>query len=560
MTPAASSLRASNVARLSADVYDVLTIGAGINGAVSAAALAARGASVALVDRADFACLTSQESSNLIWGGIKYLENLEFPLVRTLCRSRNALIRSYPTNVREIRFYTPVDKRSKGFTRTVPALYAGAWLYWLMGGAFTRRPRWLSLSRIAAEEPCVNTAIMKGGIEYSDAYLVDNDARFVFGFVRTALNHGAAVANYVDVKHSARDDSGSWNTTAVDRVTGCRVAIRSRVLLNTTGPYVDSLNVQHGVQTRVHHLFSKGIHIVVDRVTRGSRVLTFFDDTDRMFFVIPMGHRSVIGTTDTRVGRPESVVTDEDRRFLFDNINTRLTLSRPLGPGDIIAERCGVRPLVVEGAADTEGTEWLALSRKHVIDVERGLRHISVFGGKLSDCLNVGEEVAALVRGFGIELRQPTARWYGEPSSALHAAFTAEAQRLRLDQRTDEPTYEALSDRLWRRYGTGAFGLLEDIGRHPDAAAPIIEGTEYRRCELEFAARSEMIVTLEDFLRRRTKIAQIMRRPDLRKADGLLRACEILFGAAARERYDEYFAGHVDPALRSKHVAELGAS
>ena len=551
MTPTAPSLRDSNVARLSADVHDVLTIGSGINGAVSAAALAARGASVALVDRADFACLTSQESSNLIWGGIKYLENFEFPLVRRLCRSRNELMRSYPTNIREIRFYTSIDKRSKGFTRTVPSLYAGAWLYWLMGAAFTRRPRWLSLSRIAAEEPCVNTANMKGGVEYSDAYLVDNDARFVFGFVRTALNHGATVANDIDVERSSRDDSGLWNTTAVDRVTGGRLAIRSRVLLNAAGPYVDSLNAQHGVQTRVHHLFSKGIHIVVDCVTRGSRVLTFFDDTNRMFFVIPMGHRSVIGTTDTRVARPEATVTDEDRRFLFDSINTRLKLTTPLGPGDIIAERCGVRPLVVEGAALTEGTEWVSLSRRHVIDVERVRRHISIFGGKLTDCLNVGEEVAALVRGFGIELRRPTARWYGEPSPALCAAFKAEAKRLRLDQRTDEPTYEDLSDRLWRRYGTGAFGLLEEIGRDPDAAKPIIAGTEYRRCELELAARSEMIVTLEDFLRRRTKIAQIVRQADLRKADGLLRACEILFGAGARDRYDEYVAGTVDRVLKS---------
>jgi hypothetical protein len=90
---------------------------------------------------------------------------------------------------------------------------------------------------------------------------------------------------------------------------------------------------------------------------------------------------------------------------------------------------------------------------------------------------------------------------------------------------------------------TGALGLLEEIGRHPDAARPIIAGTQYRFCELELAARSEMIVTLDDFLRRRTKIAQIISRADLRQADGLLRACKILFGADAQERYDEYFAG-----------------
>ena len=543
MTPTTPSLRDRNVARLSADVHDVLIIGSGINGAVAAAALAARGASVALVDRADFACLTSQESSNLIWGGIKYLENFEFPLVRTLCRSRNELIRSYPTNIREIRFYATIDTRTQGLMRSLPALYAGTWLYWLMGAAFTRRPRWLSRSRIAVEEPCVNSAVMKGGVEYSDAYLVDNDARFVFGFVRSALNHGATVANYIDVEQSACDDAGQWSTTAVDRVTGSRITIRSRVLLNATGPYVDLLNAKNGVQTRARHLFSKGIHIIVNRVTTSSRVLTFFDDTNRMFFVIPMGHRSLIGTTDTRVERPECDVTDADRRVLFDNINRRLTLPAPLGPDDIISERCGVRPLAVEDTAHTEDTEWISLSRKHIIDVERDRRHISIFGGKLTDCLNVGHEVAEVVRGFGIELRRSTARWYGEPTHALSAAFKAEARRLRIDQRSDESTYETLSDRLWRRYGIGAFGLLEEIGRHPDAARPIIAGTQYRVCELELAARSEMIVTLEDFLRRRTKIAQIIRRSDLRQADGLLRACKILFGADAQERYDEYFAG-----------------
>ena len=239
---------------------------------------------------------------------------------------------------------------------------------------------------------------------------MDNDARFVFGFVRSALNHGATVANYIDVERSARNDAGQWNTAAVNSVTGSRVTIRSRVLLNTTGPYVDSLNARNGVQTRARHLFSKGIHIIVDRVTRGSRVLTFFDDTNRMFFVIPMGHRSLIGTTDTRVERPECYVTAADRRVLFDNINRRLTLPTPLGPDDIISERCGVRPLVVEDAAHTEDTEWMSLSRKHIIDVERNRRHISIFGGKLTDCLNVGDEVAEIVRGFGIELRQPTAR------------------------------------------------------------------------------------------------------------------------------------------------------
>ena len=104
---------------------------------MSAAALAARGARVALIDARDFAGFTSQQSSNLVWGGIKYMENYEFGLVWRLCASRNELVRSFPANIREIRFFAPLERTAKGFNRAVPALNAGSWLYWLMGRLFT---------------------------------------------------------------------------------------------------------------------------------------------------------------------------------------------------------------------------------------------------------------------------------------------------------------------------------------------------------------------------------------------------------------------------------------
>ncbi len=101
--------RATNITRLRDGLFDVLVVGGGINGAVSAASLAGRGASVALIDRSDFGSFTSQESSNLVWGGFKYLENYELPLVFNLCRSRNRLMKSYPDNIREIVFLAARD-------------------------------------------------------------------------------------------------------------------------------------------------------------------------------------------------------------------------------------------------------------------------------------------------------------------------------------------------------------------------------------------------------------------------------------------------------------------
>ena len=536
-----TALRDKNLQRLPTETWDAVVVGGGINGAVTASVLAASGAKVAVVDRGDFAGLTSQESSNLVWGGIKYLENFEFGLVWKLCRSRNRLLRSYPHNVREIRFYAALEDRPRGFLRTRPMLYAGAWLYWLMGGCATRRPRWLTQQGIDAEEPCVDASMVKGGIEYSDAYLPDNDARFVFTFIRTALNHGAAAVNYVEVDSCRRGDDGGWVIEATDRVTERPVSLRAGVLVNAAGPYVDALNAHSGVATSARHVFSKGIHLVVERLTDHEHVLTFFDDTDRMFFVIPMGNRSVVGTTDTRVDRPDATITDEDRELVLHNINRRLT-RRPLKLDDIIGERCGVRPLVVDADSDGGDEQWLNLSRKHVIDVDHNARCVSIYGGKLTDCLNVGEEVADAVAALGVQLRDPGDSWFGEPPRRLQRQFEAEARRLRLDELPTEPGREPLSRRLWRRYGTDAFAMLPEIGRNPDLARPVSDGTEYRVCELEYAARSEMVVTLEDFLRRRSKIGLAVRSEQLTSAAGLREGCRLLFGDDGPARFDEYLA------------------
>ena len=149
------NLRDKNIKKFAGKTFDVLIIGGGINGAVSATALSAQGARVALVDKGDFAGFTSQNSSNLVWGGIKYMETFEFPLVRQLCKSRNQLLKSYPSAIKEIRFFTNLEK---GFRFPSRLLYWGALLYWGMGNFFTRSPRYLTPKQINKEEPVIDTA------------------------------------------------------------------------------------------------------------------------------------------------------------------------------------------------------------------------------------------------------------------------------------------------------------------------------------------------------------------------------------------------------------------
>jgi glycerol-3-phosphate dehydrogenase len=231
-------------------------------------------------------------------------------------------------------------------------------------------------------------------------------------------------------------------------------------------------------------------------------------------------------------------VTDEDRDFILKNANAVLDVDPPLTRADIIAERVGVRPLVIEGEDGV--ADWVQLSRKHVIEVDEAKRHLSVFGGKLTDCLNVGDEVADLISQMGINVPERDNRWYGEPGDDLRDEFMLQAKLMELDALTDPSSSEPLSERFWRRYGEAAFGLLERIREDEDCVKLLIENAEYTRCEIELAARREMIVKLEDFMRRRSKIELVVRAEQIKASPGLEEACEILFPGEAQERLTEY--------------------
>jgi len=535
------TLRRANIARIDGGLFDVLVVGAGINGAVSAAALAGRGASVALIDRGDFGGFTSQESSNLVWGGFKYLENYELPLVFGLSRSRNRLMRAYPDNVKEISFLATLD-RTAPYRPWFAAVGAAA--YWGIGLFGTHRPRVFDVEQLEEVEPVIDTGTARGAVQYQDAYLVDNDSRFVFSFVRSAIEAGAAVANYVELV-SAERVGDRWECRLRDTDSGEEVTTSARVVVNAVGPFVDELNSSWGLQTRHRIVYSKGIHLVVPRLTttRHDRVLAFFDDTDRLFYVIPMGQRSVIGTTDTRIDTPFTHVTDEDRAFLLGQINARLDLPRPLTADDVIAERSGVRPLVVRAeGGDHQDADWTSLSRRHEIERDTGRAVVTVFGGKLTDCLNVGEEVADHVQALGIPLEKDLHNWYGEPAKATRKEFYRQARLMRLDSLRTRPEVEPLSDRLWRRYGRRAFDLLEMVRADPTMGQDVMGSTDYLRAELYTAAEQEMIVTLDDFMRRRSKIDLVVSDRDILDSPGLREVAEILFGADAEARLATYVA------------------
>lgn len=543
------NLRKSNIAKLDKQEYDVLIVGGGINGAVSAAAIAAKGAKVALIDKGDFAGFTSSNSSNLAWGGIKYLESHEYGLVYKLCKSRNHLMRNYPSTVKEIRFLTSIKK---GFRFPPFFVFLGTILYWFIGKLFTVAPKYLSAKAIKSLESVVNTDGVVGGFEYSDCYLHDNDARFVFNFIRSSMSYGCIAANYVELL-SAKRENGVWQTQAKDSISGQEMTIRSKVLINAAGPFVDTVNQINKQETEHHHLFSKGVHLIIDRVTPSTKVLTFFASDGRLFFVIPMGPRTCIGTTDTQVEDPNAVVTDEDTKFILENINSLLQLSKPITEDDVIAKRCGVRPLAIEGKSGK--ADWVQLSRKHAVDTNTTDKHISIFGGKLTDCINVGDEIAGLVESLGVHLPYSSHKWYGEPGDDIKNEFMHRAKLLGLDEMTPPTSSEPLTQRFWRRYGRNAISMLEAIREDPRQAELLIENSEYLRVEIEHAAKREMVTKLDDFLRRRSKISLVVKNKDILTAPGLKEACEILFGDEADAKIQEYIDSLPADELPQKSVA-----
>ncbi|MEC9224514.1 MAG: FAD-dependent oxidoreductase [Actinomycetota bacterium] len=535
--------RSENLRRLDGGDFDVIVIGGGINGAVSAAALAGRGASVALVDRGDFGAFTSQESSNLVWGGFKYLENYELGLVYRLCRSRNELMKSYPDNVREIGFLATLDK-SAPYRPWFAGV--GATAYWAIGRFGTKPPKVFSRRRLAQAEPAISTTTARGAIQYQDAYLIDNDSRFVFSFIRSAFEAGAVTTNYVELVHAERR-SDRWHVALRDVVTGDEMTASAQTLVNAVGPFVDALNKSWGTTTTHRIVYSKGIHLVVPRLTTTDhdRVLAFFDDSQRLFYVIPMGRRSVVGTTDTRVDDPHTAVTEEDRSFLLEQINARMNLEKPLEASDVIAERSGVRPLVVkvegEGSDDWRSKEWTSLSRRHEVECDAQRSVVTVFGGKLTDCLNVGAEVASEIESLGVALEADQRNWYGEPDSASRAEFFRQAHLMHLDEMRPKPDTESLSVRLWRRYGRRAFDMLEHIRDDPSMATDVMESADYLRVELHNAADHEMIVKLDDFMRRRSKIDLVVADAEFVGSDGLAEISQLLFGDDGERKLDEFY-------------------
>jgi glycerol-3-phosphate dehydrogenase len=459
------------------ETFDVVVVGGGVTGAGTALDAASRGLRVALIEQRDYASGTSSRSSKLFHGGLRYLQRLEFHLVREALAERNLMARAIcPYLVTPVSFLYPL--RHRFWER----LYVGAGvliydaLARLSGSPFPGHQH-LGRRGVARISPALDASKTQGAVRYWDATV--DDARHTLTVIRTAARWGAKVASSTRVVGFDQDSGRITSVRAVDLETGRKLCIRARSVVNAAGVWSDDIQEMAG-SYRLEVEASKGIHIVVpgDRIASETGVILRTETS--VLFVIPFGGHWIIGTTDTpwELRRAHPAASRSDIEYLLSKVNEVLT--SPLGPDDIIGVYAGLRPLL---AGESDSTS--KLSREHAVaDCGNGM--ISIAGGKYTTYRVMARDaVDATAAYLGAIPPSPT-----ESVPLIGSEGTAEGDL-----------------RLVGRYGSMGRDVADLISRDRRLGSPIVDDAPYLGAELVYAATHEGALHLDDFLTRRTRIS-----------------------------------------------------
>lgn len=501
MTAAALSPQAREAAleAMASAELDVLVVGGGVVGAGTALDAVTRGLSTGLLEQRDYASGTSSRSSKLIHGGLRYLEMLDFGLVREALEERGLLLtRLAPHLVRPVPFLYPLTHR--GWER--PYVGAGLVLYdaMAMAGKYDvglPRHRHLLRRQVARIAPDLRPDAMTGAIQYYDAQV--DDARLVTTIARTAASHGAHCASRVKVVGFLREGERVTGARARDLETGREIDVRAKVVVNAAGVWTDEIQELVGGRGALNVQASKGIHLVVprDRIRSDSGIIMRTEVS--VLFVIPWGRHWIIGTTDTKwdldKAHPAASRTDID--YLLDNVNRMLR--EPLGHEDVEGVYAGLRPLLT---GESEPTS--RISREHtVVTPVPGL--VIIAGGKLTTYRVMGRDAVDAAR----HLLGPD----GVPDSITDRVrlVGADGFETRTNQRAslarESGLHRARIDHLLGRYGGLVDEVLDLVAEQPDLAEPLEGADDYLRAEVVYAATHEGARHLDDVLTRRTRIS-----------------------------------------------------
>lgn len=480
--------------RLTNEHLDVLVVGAGVTGAGAALDAATRGLSVGLVDARDLASGTSSRSSKLFHGGVRYLEKLDFSLVREALRERElSLTRLAPHLVKPVPFLYPL----KGFAWERPYVGAGLALYDNLGGANVL-PRSKHLSKRGARSICpgLRSDALVGAIQYWDAQA--DDARHTLTVARTAARYGAIVRTSTEVVDMVRDGGRVVGAQIRDVESGETGTVRADAVIVCTGVWTDDVEGLSGSRGAFNVRASKGIHLVVpkDRIASESGIILRTETS--VLFMIPWGQHWLIGTTDTdwNLDRAHPAASRADIDYLLGQVNQ--VLVRPLTHDDIVGVFAGLRPLL-----SGESEETSQLSREHAVARPvPGL--VTIAGGKYT--------TYRVMAADAIDAATPDLTRHPGESVTEHVPLIGADGYAALWNQADRLA-EQYGIPVWRvrhlldRYGSLIDEVLEP-GRDDPSLLEAVPGADtYIGAEIRYGATHEGALHLDDLLARRTRIS-----------------------------------------------------
>ncbi len=486
--------RAASWRRLADESFDLVVIGGGVVGAGVALDAATRGLRTALVEARDLASGTSSRSSKLFHGGLRYLEQLEFGLVKEALAERELMLtRLAPHLVKPVSFLYPLHHRL--WER--PYVAAGLTLYDSMGGARSM-PRHQHLTRAAALRlvPALRRDALIGGIRYFDAQA--DDARHTMTVARTAAHYGAVVRTSTQVVGFTREADRVSGVRVRDCEDGAETDVAANVVINCTGVWTDELQRLSGERGRFRVRASKGVHIVVarDRIVADSGLI--LRTPTSVLFVVPWRNHWIVGTTDTdwNLDLAHPAATKADIDYILARVNQ--VLATPLTHADIEGVYAGLRPLLAGEDAETS-----KLSREHAVArVAPGL--FAIAGGKYTTYRVMAADA---VNAAAADLPSRIAPSITDRVPLLGAdgyhALVNQADRLAARYRLHPYRVRHLLD----RYGSLIHQVLDLAADRPELLAPLPSAPDYLAVEVVHAASHEGALHLEDVLARRTRIS-----------------------------------------------------
>ncbi|RLU84000.1 glycerol-3-phosphate dehydrogenase [Streptomyces griseocarneus] len=490
--------RGEALARMAERELDILVVGGGVVGAGTALDAVTRGLATGLVEARDWAAGTSSRSSKLIHGGLRYLEMLDFALVREALKERGLLLgRLAPHLVKPVPFLYPLQHR--GWER----FYAGSGvaLYDAMSvssghGRGLPVHRHLTRTQALRVAPCLRKDALVGALQYYDAQM--DDARYVTTLVRTAAEYGADVANRARVVGFLREGERVVGARVHDVEQGGEFEVRARQIVNATGVWTDDTQKMIAERGQFHVRASKGIHLVVPKDRIHSTTGLILRTEKSVLFVIPWGRHWIIGTTDTDwdLDKAHPAASSADIDYLLEHVNS--VLSVPLTRDDVQGVYAGLRPLL---AGESDATS--KLSREHTVaHPVPGL--VVVAGGKYTTYRVMAKDaVDEAVHG----LSQKVADCVTEdvPLVGAEGYRALWNGRARIAARTG--LHVARVEHLLNRYGSMVDEVLDLIATDPGLADPLTGAEDYLRAEVVYAASHEGARHLDDVLTRRTRIS-----------------------------------------------------